>query len=150
MCFGMISQTGAVRNDSGYINVADRAAAFYRGGDLAFTDVAGDAWYADAVRWASAEGVLAGYADGRFGPEDVVTREQLAVILHAMAGKPAAEGQLNFADAGQISDWAVDAVRWAVANGMMVGVGGNRIAPADSATRAEGAVVLMQYMRHSK
>ena len=119
-------------------------------GDIAFTDVAGDAWYADAVRWASAEGVLAGYADGRFGPEDVVTREQLAVILHAMAGKPAAEGQLNFADAGQISDWAVDAVRWAVANGMMVGVGGNRISPADSATRAEGAVVLMQYMRHSK
>ena len=86
MCFGMISQTGAVRNDSGYINVADRAAAFYRGGDLAFTDVAGDAWYADAVRWAAA-------------------------------------------------------------NGMVAGVGGNRIAPAASATRAEGAVVLMKYMQ---
>ena len=119
-------------------------------GEASFPDVAGDAWYADAVRWAAAEGVMSGYDNGKFGPEDVVTREQLAVILYAMADRPEAKQELTFADAGEISDWAVDAIRWCVENGILAGVGGNRMAPAATATRAEGAVMLMQLIRTVK
>ena len=119
-------------------------------GEVSFPDVAEDAWYTDAVRWAVSEGVVSGYDNGNFGPEDVVTREQLAVILYALADRPAAEQELTFADADKVSDWAVDAVRWAVENGIMTGVGGNLIAPAATATRAEGAVMLMQYIKLAK
>ena len=119
-------------------------------GDIAFPDVDEDIWYADAVRWAVQEGVISGYDSGNFGPEDVVTREQLAVILHALADKPASEQVLTFADSEQISDWAVAAVCWAAENDIMDGVGGNRIAPASTATRAEGAVMLMQYSKLAK
>ena len=114
---------------------------------LDFSDVAADAWYADAVRWAVAEGVMSGYGDGKFGPEDVVTREQLAVILYALADRPAAGQELTFADKAEASDWAVDALRWCVEHGIMAGVGGNRLAPKATATRAECAVMLMQFIK---
>ena len=66
--------------------------------------------------------------------------------MWARAGKPeAADRKLNFADADQVSDWAVEALSWAVENGIMSGVDGGRIVPQDVADRAQGAVMLMQY-----
>ena len=114
---------------------------------LDFTDVPADIWYADAVRWAVKNGIVAGYDNGKFGPDDLVNREQMAAILHAMGGKEEVQQELTFSDVDEISDWAMNGIRWAVKNGIMVGVGNNRMAPKANATRAESAVMLMQYLK---
>ena len=112
----------------------------------AFPDVAADAWYADAVSWAAAQGVVAGYDTGRFGPNDSITREQLAVILYRYAGSPAATGSLDgFADRASVSDYAVQALRWAVGEGLLSGKGGGLLDPTGTATRAEAAQILMRF-----
>ena len=115
-----------------------------------FPDVKDPDWFSDAVAWAVKEGVSSGYADGRFGPNDVVTREQLAVMLHGYMGKPEATLEMNFADAKEISGWAEKALQWAVENKLMNGVGGNKVSPKTTATRAEGAVIMMQFDKLSK
>ena len=102
------------------------------------------ACYADAVLWATQAGVISGYGDGRFGPNDPVSREQIAVILWRYAGSPAAQGE-DFADEASISTWAADAVDWARSAGLMTGQEGNRFAPQASATRAETAVILRAF-----
>lgn len=91
------------------------------GGDQP-SDVAKDAEYADAVRWAGETGILSGYGDGRMGPEDVLTREQLAVALRAYGdylGLTLPEGTVSFQDAGQVSSWALPAAGWAIENGLL-------------------------------
>ena len=113
-------------------------------GNDTFTDTQEGAWYADAVLWASQAGVISGYGDGRFGPNDPVSREQIAVILWRYAGSPAAQGE-DFADEASISTWAADAVDWARSAGLMTGQEGNRFAPQASATRAETAVILRAF-----
>ena len=113
-------------------------------GNDTFTDTQEGAWYADAVLWATQAGVISGYGDGRFGPNDPVSREQIAVILWRYAGSPAAQGE-DFADAASISTWAADAVDWARSAGLMTGQEGNRFAPQASATRAETAVILRAF-----
>lgn len=110
-----------------------------------FYDVALDAWYADAIRWAAQNGIVSGYSDGRFGPNDPVTREQLASILWRSAGSPAAEQAAAFADEGSISPFAVQAVAWARGSGIISGKEGNRFDPNGSATRAETAVMLQRW-----
>ena len=110
-----------------------------------FPDVKDPDWFSDAVAWAVENGVSSGYADGRFAPEDQVTREQLAVMLHGYMKKPAATQKLDFADVDDISPWALNAMQWAVENKLMSGVGGNRVSPKTTATRAEGAVIMMQF-----
>lgn len=75
-----------------------------------FADVSSGQWYAEGMPWAQAQGIIGGYGDGRFGPNDSVTREQLAVMLWRYAGSPAAtEKELNFADADKASGWAEEA-----------------------------------------
>ncbi|HJB69593.1 MAG TPA: S-layer homology domain-containing protein, partial [Candidatus Flavonifractor avistercoris] len=87
-----------------------------------FPDVSPTAWYADAVNWAAANGYVTGYDNGLFGPEDDLTREQLAAILYRYAGSPAPAGSLDgFADAASASAYAVDALRWAVGEGLLTG-----------------------------
>lgn len=116
--------------------------------DCPFTDVAPGAWYAPAIRWAASQGVLEGYGGGRFGPEDAITREQLAAMLWRYAGKPGAAGSgPDFTDADKISGYALSALRWAVEQGIVQGRGGGILDPAGTATRAEAAQMVMKYLK---
>jgi hypothetical protein len=81
---------------------------------LDFTDVPENAWYAQAVRWAVSEGIVEGYGNGRFGPNDKITRQDLAVMLWRYAGRPApAQGTLDFTDADEVSGYAIEVLLWA-------------------------------------
>ena len=111
-----------------------------------FADVPGDAWYAEGVYWARLAGVVGGYSEDQFGPDDPVTREQIAAILWRYAGSPAAESGTDFADEGSISAYATQAVDWARANGIVNGVEDNRFLSQSSATRAQVATVLRNYL----
>lgn len=106
-----------------------------------FADVAEDAWYAPAIRWASATGVMGGYGAGLFGPENAITREQLAAALWRRAGCPEAQAA-DFTDAAAISAYARNAVDWARANQIMNGQSDGSFGPADVLTRAQLAQVL--------
>lgn len=110
-----------------------------------FADVPGDSWYADGVYWARLNGVVSGYSDSAFGPNDPLTREQLATILWRYAGSPEVEIGASFADENDIASWAASAVDWAQESGYVSGVGGNRFDPDGTATRAQVAVILMRY-----
>ena len=115
-----------------------------------FSDVAEGAWYEDAVNWAVETGIAAGYGNGMFGPEDKIDREQMAVMMYAAANKIQVQGELTFADAEQVSDWAENAMLWAVQNNIMKGIGSNLLAPQITASRAEAAVMLMQFDKNIK
>ena len=110
-----------------------------------FADVPGDCWYADGVYWARLNGVVSGYSDSAFGPNDPLTREQLATILWRYAESPAVAGSASFADESDIASWAASAVDWAQESGYINGVGGNRFDPDGTATRAQVAVILMRF-----
>ena len=114
-------------------------------GSDAFTDTAEGAWYADAVLWASQNGIVSGYGGGLFGTDDPITREQLATILWRYSDSPSADAGNDFADEGTISSWADTAVDWARSNGYINGMEGNRFAPKGQATRAQVAAILMRY-----
>ena len=123
-------------------NLADGTASTVAG----FPDVAASAWYADAVNWAAANGYVTGYDNGSYGPEDNLTREQMAAILYRYAGSPAPAGTLDgFADAASASDYAVDALRWAVGEGLLTGKDGGRLDPTGTASRAELAQILARF-----
>lgn len=125
-------------------NHKGRPVANYR---IQFDDVPGDAWYAEAVRWASAQRIISGYSSGSFGPDDNLTREQLAVILWRYAGSPsAAKEELYFSDTNQISSYALDALRWAVENDIISGSGSGQLEPKGVATRAQAAQMLSKFM----
>ena len=125
-------------------------------GSDAFTDTQEGAWYADAVLWASQEGVISGNGNGLFGTNDPVSREQIATILWRYAGSPSADAGQDFADESEIASYAAAAVDWARANGVVNGANGNhsrangvvngangnRFLPRNSASRAEVAVML--------
>lgn len=115
-------------------------------GGSPFTDVATGTWYTNAVAWASAEGIVGGYGDGRFGPNDNITREQLVVMLWRYAEEPVASVELTFSDTSQISSFARPAICWAVENGILNGKGGNILDPKGFATRAEIAQMLKNYL----
>ena len=117
---------------------------------MGFSDVEPDAYYADAVRWASSAGIVTGYSAAAFGPEDTITREQLAAMLYRYV---CAQGISVFAeplvpqaftDVSSISDYAAEAMAWAVDTGLMAGMPDGRLAPDGSATRAQTAVILMR------
>ena len=112
-----------------------------------FSDMPDGAWYADAVRWAASGRLISGYGNGRFGPGDPVTREQLAAILWRYAGSPWADAGTDFADEADIAPWASTAVDWARANGIINGRDGNRFVPKGNASRAEVAMILMNYLQ---
>ena len=111
-----------------------------------FPDVAPGAYYADAAVWAAANGIVTGYADGTFRPNDPITRQQLAAILWRYAGSPAAEPGTDYADESAIASYAVTAVDWARDAGVISGRDGNRFDPSGRATRAQAAVILHRYL----
>lgn len=120
------------------------------GASAAFPDVAASDWFADAVGWAASKSFMGGYSNGRFGPNDPITREQLAAILYRYAQEKgyfsAQPADLSaFVDGASTSDWAVEAVRWAVGSGLLSGKSGGRLDPAGQATRAEVAQILMNF-----
>ena len=111
-----------------------------------FSDTQAGAWYEDAVLWASQEGVVSGYGNGLFGTNDPVSREQIATILWRYAGSPSTSAGQDFTDETAISAYASAAVDWARANGIVNGMEGNRFAPQLSATRAQVATILRNYL----
>ena len=117
----------------------------------AFADVAAGAWYEKAVAWASQNEIVNGYGDDLFGPNDAITREQMAAILFRYAqykGLEAVTLEENlgaFEDAGQISEYAVQAFNWAVGQHLITGVTDSTLEPQSSATRAQVATILMRY-----
>lgn len=115
-----------------------------------FTDVAAGQYYADAVAWASANGIVSGYGNNLFGPNDPITREQMAAILYRYVQykgyDDAVKGDVSaFADGNQVSSYAVEAMKWAVGVGLISGVGNNMLDPTGSATRAQVATILMRF-----
>lgn len=115
-----------------------------------FTDVDVDAWYAPAISWSIESGVGAGYGGGLFGPDDAITREQMASFLYRYAELKdydvSAVGDLNdFADASAVSDWAEDVMSWALGAELFAGRDNNQLAPQGLTTRAEAATILMRY-----
>ncbi|MCI8525302.1 MAG: DUF4430 domain-containing protein [Oscillospiraceae bacterium] len=120
-------------------------------GKADFADVAGGAWYADSVAWASQAGIVSGTGNG-FDPNGNVTREQLATMLYRYARTlgmdVAAQGDLGrFADGGKTSAWARDAMGWAVGSGLISGKGNGSVDPAGSATRAEVAAIMQRMVK---
>lgn len=118
-----------------------------------FRDVAAGMWYTDAVAWGAANGLVNGYGDGRFGPEDPVTREQMAAFLYRYAeyrgDDVTASGDLSaFTDGAAASGWAAEALAWAVEHGILSGKGNGILDPGGTATRAETAQMLMNGMEN--
>lgn len=117
-----------------------------------FTDVADDAWYTKAVIWAANNGIVNGVAKNTFAPDDSIPREQIATMLYRYAGAEAAkEDKLSaFPDAAKVSDWAKEALNWAVASGLINGVadanGTASLEPQATATRAQIATILMRWL----
>lgn len=114
---------------------------------MRYTDVDGIAEYAEAVRWATAEGLVSGYGDGCFGPEDTLNREQLAVILWRSAESPVLmdyPGLAVYSDAGEISDFARQALAWAHQRGALNWIVGEKLLPLEAVTRNEAAEMLKQ------
>ena len=122
----------------------------------AYSDTSENAWYAKAVAWAGANGIVSGYADGSFGPDDAVTREQFAAILYRYA-QSLGEGftgswyfLLDYSDAQQISAWADEAMHWCVMKGILSGTGADTLSPGMSTTRGQMAVMLMQFCQRNE
>ena len=126
-------------------NLKDNPAA---GIEEGFDDVNGE-YFANAVAWAAEAGIISGYGGGLFGPNDVITREQLAVMLYRFAGKPAVSGDaLTHKDASEISGYALTAMQWAVENGILSGRDDGTLDPQGQASRAEVASMLMRFCRN--
>ena len=118
---------------------------------LDFSDVAGEAWYTEAIRWATSQGIVGGYGNGTFGPNDPITREQLVVMLWRYSGSPVADStELNFNDEAEISGYALEALRWAVENGILNGYGDGRLGPQGQATRAQVAQMLKNFIENQE
>lgn len=113
-----------------------------------FNDVPANQWYSDAVAWAVKYGITNGYGDGRFGPDDPITREQLAVFLYRYAKScniiVPAYGKLLQSDASKIDSWALDAMTWAYSKGIIEEVEG-MLAPVDKALRHMIATALTRF-----
>lgn len=122
---------------------------------MQFEDVASESWYTEAVRWAAAENIVGGYGNGKFGPNDPITRQQMAVILYrycqykgidVSAGEDIDLGA--YTDAASVSSFAVPAMRWACGVGLIQGSAdgdGVKLDPSGSATRAQIATILWRF-----
>ena len=117
----------------------------------AFTDVTAGSWYEKAVNWAAASGVVTGTSATTFAPNDPVTREQLVTIMYRYAQYKNVEMSideniLDFDDALTISPWAVEPFRWAVQEGIVTGMGDNKLSPKSNATRAQIATIFQRFV----
>jgi hypothetical protein len=111
-----------------------------------FTDVAEGQWYTNAILWAYEQGLVKGYGNGTCGPNDAITREQLATILWRAAGEQEpTQTALKFTDAGDTSDFAVKALLWANEQGIVKGRGDGTVSPLAKTTRVEAASMMMAY-----
>lgn len=120
---------------------------------IPFSDIAEGQWYSDAAVWAKGCGIAAGYGGGLFGPLDDVTREQLATMFlryssYRKYDTTGVNDLAAYADAADISSWALDAMKWANARGLITGRTETALVPLGSATRAEAAVILMRYLQN--
>ena len=120
-------------------------------GKNSFTDVEAGKWYADAITWTAENGIFAGYGKDKFGPDDPITREQLAAIFYRYADYKGydltVKGDLDkFKDADKITDYAKTAMQWAVGSGLVKGKSGNLLDPQGTATRAEIAAMLHHFI----
>lgn len=120
------------------------------GADL-FADVPLESWYTQGVLWAAEKGIVTGYGNGAFGPEDNITREQLSAMLFRYARllgmRTGGRDDLTaFSDGALVSSWAGDAVAWAVDSGIISGYPNRRLSPSSTATRAEAAVMLQRFV----
>ena len=120
-------------------------------GKNSFTDVEAGKWYADAITWTAENGIFAGYGKDKFGPDDPITREQLAAIFYRYADYKGydltVKGNLDkFKDADKVTDYAKMAMQWAVSSGLVKGKSGNLLDPQGTATRAEIATMLHRFI----
>lgn len=120
-------------------------------GNGGFNDVSGSEYYAPYVQWAASVGLIDGYGDGRYGPNDAVTREQMCVFIKRYAdtvGKslPAKNAAVTFSDSGAIGDWAIADVQALQMAGIIDGIGNNMFSPAGKCTRAQVATILNRYL----
>ena len=122
-------------------------------GTASFTDIAGGQWYTDAVNWAAEQGVVNGYPDGTFRPEAPITRQEMATMLYRywklQGSKYTAKDDVlaGYQDRGEVADWALEAMSWTVQSGIIVGMTPTTLNPAGSATRAQVALVLVNYLK---
>ncbi|MBR3395372.1 MAG: S-layer homology domain-containing protein [Firmicutes bacterium] len=121
-------------------------------GTTDFTDVDPSDWFAKGVEWAVENGVAAGYGE-RFGPNDDITREQMVVMLYGyakMKGYELVEGEdlSGYEDAGEISSWALPAMQWAKAAGLVSGRSATKMAPQGTTTRAEAATIMRNFLEN--
>ena len=134
------------------VTILYRLAGSPAAGSASFTDVVKGQWYADGVAWASANGVVSGYPDGSFRPNDTITRGQMAAILYQYAR---IQGKLDdsradlsiFSDLDSLSAYAKEPMSWAVAQGLFSGVSADTLAPGGSTTRAQAAVILTAFSK---
>ena len=120
-------------------------------GKNSFTDVEAGKWYADAITWTAENGIFAGYGKDKFGPDDPITREQLAAIFYRYADYKGYDLTIKgnpdkFKDADKITDYAKTAMQWAVGSGLVKGKSGNLLDPQGTATRAEIAAMLHRFI----
>lgn len=124
-------------------------------GNSAFHDVSDpSAWYYDAVVWASKNGIIGGYGNGLFGPSDDITREQMVTIFHRFAkykayGTGATLDISGYSDIESVSEWSVEALRWAVGNGIISGTSGKTLSPSDRGSRCEAAAVIVRFLKNA-
>ena len=115
-----------------------------------FSDCHAGEWYDAAVTWAAQSGVFAGYSDGtgRFGPNDKITREQMAVVIWRNNGEPDGSGDLaSFPDGWETSAWAAEGMRWAVGEGLLSGYDNTgELDPTGLLTRAQAAAIMMRWI----
>ena len=119
-------------------------------GGTEFEDVSAGSYYAEAVKWAESNEIMLGYGDGRFGPEDGITREQLAAILYRYAEYKGyeikgSEELTGYTDAGKVSGWAEEAMKWSCGNGLILGGDGDKLDPQGGAERSQAAAILMRF-----
>lgn len=122
-------------------NVAGKPAVEFTG---RFSDVSENAWFASAVEWAAANGITLGNGKGEFNPNGLLTREQMVTFLYRFVGAAAVaeDATASFVDGSTVSNFAAEAMNWAVANGIVNGVGNNTLAPKANATRASIAKIM--------
>lgn len=122
-----------------------------------FTDVASTEYYAKAVAWGEANGIVKGYGEGKFGPNDLITREQLAAIMYRYSNYKKYDTSvgedtniLSYNDISELSEYAVPSMQWACGAGLVNGIGDGKLAPKGNATRAQLATILMRYCESNK
>lgn len=124
--------------------------------DISFDDVASGEYYSEAIAWAAANGIVNGYGDGRFGPNDYITREQMATMLFHYAKyrrydvSKRVDLSKAFTDGSKVSDYAVDAMSWASAEGLFIGRDNGLLDPASCAARSEVATTVFRFCESIK